>query len=238
VGLMFTFLAILIGLSKLHANGSQIEGIQGLINGLAGKFVTSVVGLACANSFLLLEKSVSHRLATHHRHLVALLDEMFPRKVADRNHNMSQSAPTSVVGSLRNDSAAHLVEAMHQRLGPIASALTSASQSLAALGGTQGRLQPEQLASEIGTEVRRALKPLLDPLLESIRDLTHSIDSQHHPAAFSHAETDKMLDRLMSRLDGGRLAANRQPESGLEKTGGRWRIPGFNRGGHHKAGIE
>ena len=33
VGLMFTFLAILIGLSKLHANGSQIEGIQGLING-------------------------------------------------------------------------------------------------------------------------------------------------------------------------------------------------------------
>jgi biopolymer transport protein ExbB/TolQ len=48
VGLMFTFLGILIGLSKLHANGSQIEGIQGLINGLAGKFVTSVVGLACA----------------------------------------------------------------------------------------------------------------------------------------------------------------------------------------------
>lgn len=47
IGLMFTFLAILIGLSKLHANGSEIEGIQGLINGLSGKFVTSIVGLAC-----------------------------------------------------------------------------------------------------------------------------------------------------------------------------------------------
>src|SRR5689334_2086332 len=89
IGLMFTFLAILIGLSKLHANGSQIEGIQGLINGLAGKFVTSVVGLACANGFMLLEKSLSYRLAKHHRRLVSLLDEMFPQKVHDRNHSQS-----------------------------------------------------------------------------------------------------------------------------------------------------
>jgi hypothetical protein len=234
VGLMFTFLAILIGLSKLHANGSQIEGIQGLINGLAGKFVTSVVGLACANSFLLLEKSLSHRLATHHRRLVAFLDEMFPRKVIDRNTNLSQSAPPAVSGSWRNDSATQLVEAVHQRLGPIVSALTSVSQSLATLGGTQGRLPPEQLATEFGAEVRQALKPLL----ESIRELTHSIDTERHPAAFSHAETDKLLDRLMSRLEGGRLAAERRPDSGLGKTGGRWKIPGFNRGVHHKAGVE
>lgn len=238
VGLMFTFLAILIGLSKLHANGSQIEGIHGLINGLAGKFVTSVVGLACANGFLILERSLSHRLAQQHRHVVALLDEMFPRRVTDRNHNLSQIAPTSVGGSFRTDSAAQLVEAMHQRLGPIASALTSASQSLATLGGTQGRLQPEQLASEIGAEVRRALKPSLDSLLESIRELAHSIDNQRHPPSYSHAQTDTMLDRLMSRLDASRLGADSLSGSAQEKTGGRWRIPGFNRGTHHKAGVE
>ena len=238
VGLMFTFLAILIGLSKLHANGSQIEGIQGLINGLAGKFVTSVIGLTCANSFLLLEKTLSHRLATQHRQVIALLDEMFPRKVTDRNHNMSQNPPTSVSGSLRNDSAAPLIQAVHQRLGPIVSALTSVSQSLSILGRTQGRLQPEQLASDIGAEVRQALQPSLDSLLESIRELTHSIDAQRHPPVFSHAETDKLLDRLMSRLDGSRLAAERQPDSGLREASGKWRIPGFNRGTHNKTGVE
>jgi hypothetical protein len=238
VGLLFTFLAILIGLSKLHANGSQIEGIQGLINGLAGKFVTSVVGLACANGFMILEKSLSYRLANQHRHVVALLDEMFPRKVTDRNTNMSQSAPSSVSGSWRNDSATQLVEAVHQRLGATVSALTSISQSLATLGSTQGRLKPEHLAPDVGTEVRRALKPLLDPLLESIRELTHSIDKQCRTAPFPQAETDTMLDRLMSRLDGGLLAAKNKSISGLEKTGGRWRIPGFNRGAHHKAGVE
>ena len=238
VGLMFTFLAILIGLSKLHANGSQIEGIQGLINGLAGKFVTSVVGLACANSFMLLEKSLWYRLAKHHRQLVSLLDAMFPRKVQDRNPSLSQHPPVSVNGSVQNDSAHQLVETVHHRLGSTVSALTSISQSLATLGNTQSQLKPEHLAADIGVEVRRALTPLLDPLLESIRDLTHSIDKQHHPAPPSPAETDKMLDRLMTRLDDGHLVAGNTSVSGTGKTGGRWRIPGFTRGAHHKAGVE
>lgn len=238
VGLMFTFLAILIGLSKLHANGSQIEGIQGLINGLAGKFITSVVGLACANSFMLLEKSLWYRLAKHHRRLVSLLDAMFPRKVQDRNHPLSQHPPVPINSSLQNDSAHQLVETVHHRLGSTVSALTSISQSLATLGNTQSQLKPERLAADIGVEVRRALKPLLDPLLESIRDLTHSIDKQHHPAPPSHAETDKMLDRLMTRLDDGHLVVGNTSVSGTGKTGGRWRIPGFTRGVHHKAGVE
>lgn len=238
VGLMFTFLAILIGLSKLHANGSQIEGIQGLINGLAGKFVTSVVGLACANSFMLLEKSLWYRLAQHHRRLVSLLDAMFPQKVQDRSHAMSQSPPVSISGPLQNDSANQLVEAVHQRLGSTVSALTSISQSLATLGSAQDRVKQEHLASDIGVEVRQALKPLLDPLLESIRDLTHSIDTQRRPAPPSHVETDKVLDRLMSRLNAGQLIAGDKPASGPGKTGGRWKIPGFNRETPQKVGVE
>jgi len=64
MGLMFTLLAILIGRSELHANGSEIDGIQELINGLSGKFVTSIVGLACANAFTLLEHSLWQRWTT------------------------------------------------------------------------------------------------------------------------------------------------------------------------------
>lgn len=238
VGLMFTFLAILIGLSKLHADGAQIEGIQGLINGLAGKFLTSVVGLACANGFMILEKSLSYRLATQHRQLVSLLDETFPQKAIDRNSRLSQSPLTAGDGSWRNNSANQLVEAVHQRLGSTVTALTAIAQSLATPGGAQGRLKPEHLAADIGLEVRRALKPLLDPLLESVRELAHSIDRQRQPAPLSHAETDAMFDRLMRRLDGGHLAAEHRSDSGQGKTTGRWKLPIFNRGAHHKAGVE
>lgn len=241
VGLMFTFLAILIGLSKLHANGSQIEGIQGLINGLAGKFVTSIVGLACANSFMLLEKSLWHRLAKHHRLIVSLLDAMFPQKGKDRplqNPQMSNGTAPSTADSLRSDSANRLVEEVHHRLGATVSALTSVSQSLATLGSKHGQVKQEQLASDIGAEVRKALKPLLDPLLESIRDLNHSIDKQHHPAQLSPAETDGMLDQLMDRLADDHLVVGRKTVSRPGKTGSGWRFPGFKRGAPNKAGGE
>lgn len=81
---MLTFLAILIGLSKLHADGSHIVGIQGLINGLAGKFLTSIVGLLCANLFVLLEKSALHRLGTTQQQFVAMVDELFPRRTMEQ----------------------------------------------------------------------------------------------------------------------------------------------------------
>src|SRR4029078_3742839 len=58
IGLLLTFLALFIGLSRLHADGREIVGIQRLINGLAGKFLTSIVGLFVATPFTLLVDTI------------------------------------------------------------------------------------------------------------------------------------------------------------------------------------
>lgn len=241
LGLMFTFLAILIGLSKLHANGSQIEGIQGLINGLAGKFVTSIVGLACANIFMLLEKSLWYRLAKHHRQFVSLLDEMFPQKVQDRSaHNSSPAndRTIAVTSGARSDSANQLVEAVHQRLGSAVAALTTVSQSLAALGSKNSPPKQEELASDIGKEVQKALRPLFDPLLEAIRDLNHSVEKQRLPMQLSQSEMDRMFDHLKDHLDNQPPLATtsdvRQP--GHTRAG--WKLPRFRRSMADEAGAE
>jgi hypothetical protein len=160
---------------------------------------------------------------------------MFPQKVKDRSLYASQGSPISAGSSLRNDSANQLVEGIHHRLGAIVSALTSASQSLEKLGSSQGELKQEHLASEIGAEVRRALKPLMDPLLESIRDLSHSIDTHRQPAQVSHAETDKMIDQLMSRLTNDPIAIETKADFRPGQTGSGWRIPGFKRRAPNKA---
>ena len=55
-----------------------------MINGLAGKFLTSIVGLLCANLFVLLEKSAMHRLATTQQQFVTMVDELFPRKTMEQ----------------------------------------------------------------------------------------------------------------------------------------------------------
>jgi hypothetical protein len=241
MGLMFTFLAILIGLSKLHANGPQIEGMQGLINGLAGKFVTSIVGLACANVFMLLEKSLWFRLAKHHRLFVSLLDEMFPQQVKDQSIQIlstSNAMPISIGNTMRNDSANQLVEAVQQRLGSTVAALTSVSQSLAALGSQNSLLRQDELASSIGKEVQKSLRPLLAPLLEAIQHLDESLEEQRRPVPLSHSEMDRLFDQLKIQLDGVRPAAASADGPRPGKASRSWRLPGLNRNPVEKAGTE
>lgn len=199
MGLMFTFLAILIGLSKLHANGSEIDGIQGLISGLSGKFVTSIVGLACANAFTLLEHSLWHRLDNRHRECIALLDDMFPQKTTDQHAQafpLPNGSPTGT--AVRNDSAHQLVEIVQQRLGSTVSALNSASQALTALHAEHSTMKQDDLPREIGHEVQRALRPMMNPLLEAIHDLNRSMKEQRSPVQLSHAEIETLFQDLRS----------------------------------------
>lgn len=84
ISLLLTFVALLMGLSHLHADAQGIQGLQGLINGLAGKFLTSIVGLLCANVFSLVEKRVSVRLVTAHQELIDALEGLFPRKMLEQ----------------------------------------------------------------------------------------------------------------------------------------------------------
>jgi len=203
MGLMFTFLAILIGLSKLHANGSEIDGIQGLINGLSGKFVTSIVGLACANAFTLLENSLWHRLDNRHRECLSLLDEMFPQKTSDQHTQVSSSPngpPAAIAAPIRNETAHQLVEVVQQRLGSTVAALSAASQALTTLIAKHSPKEPNDLPREIGHEVQRALRPLMNPLLEAIHDLNRSIKEQCSPVQLSQKEIETMFQELRSTV--------------------------------------
>ena len=78
VGLLLTFLAFFIGLSKIQILGGTISGLPGLINGLSGKFVTSIVGLACASIFVIFEKGLFHRLLMTYQALIDRVDQVFP----------------------------------------------------------------------------------------------------------------------------------------------------------------
>ncbi|MBD0316091.1 MAG: hypothetical protein ICV75_05300 [Nitrospiraceae bacterium] len=208
IGLMFTFLAILVGLSKLHATGSQIDGMQGLINGLAGKFVTSIVGLACSNAFMLLEKSLWYRLAGHHRAAVSLLDEMFPQKVLDQSLAGSLAPAATMSTAIRTDPAHQQMQTVQQQLQSTVAALTTVSQSLAALNRPQSiASRDEKLAADIGHEMQKALRPLLDPLMVAIRDLSHSAN---RPVELTDAERDSLFDRLRQhRASGSALSRGR-----------------------------
>lgn len=126
LGLLLTFVAICIGLSRLHADGPTITGVQGLINGLAGKFLTSIVALVCANVFILVERPALRRLRRLHGEFVTLLDESLPRRTVedllDALDRHRGDRPLAVSSGASDDT---------RRLGASIDALTSAVRVLA-----------------------------------------------------------------------------------------------------------
>jgi hypothetical protein len=198
-GLMFTFLAILIGLSKLHANGSQVEGIAGLINGLSGKFVTSIAGLACSNAFTVLENSVWYRLSNRHRRCLSLLDEVFPQRIVDQHAQSSAGQAghvSTIVSSARNDGDKQLVEVVHHRLGTAVAALTKVSESLTAMNVAHRGSTVDDLPGEIGHEIQKALKRVVQPLADAIQDLNRTMKGQALPVQLSKSEMETMFQKL------------------------------------------
>lgn len=215
MGLMFTFLAILIGLSKLHANGSQVEGIAGLINGLSGKFVTSIAGLACSNAFTLLENSVWYRLSNRHRRCLSLLDEVFPQRIVDQHAQSSagQTRPVStIVGPTRNDGDKQLAEVVHHRLGTAVAALTKASESLTAMSATHHGSTVNDLPGEIGHEVQKALKRVVQPLADAIQDLNRTMKGQALPVQLSKSEMETIFQEL--KTHGGAIQTTLSVKTG------------------------
>jgi hypothetical protein len=173
-GLLLTFVAICIGLSRLHADGNTVDGIQGLINGLAGKFLTSIVGLVCANMFVLLERPVVRRLRAAHGDFLAALDEAFPRRTVEELIDalaVHRAARETTTWDSRADDAGH-GRGSWDRVGTQLDELTAAVRSLAErvhepresirmLGTTLDKLEAiqsrtqAQLTAHMGTMVDR-----------------------------------------------------------------------------------
>ncbi|GKS59836.1 hypothetical protein YTPLAS18_33630 [Nitrospira sp.] len=199
IGLLFTFLAILIGLSRLHAEGAQIVGIQGLINGLAGKFLTSVIGLVCANVFVMLEKSRTYGLTTAHQRLVTTLDELFPRLTLEQllENRGTNAAPTPVAPLGQDGHLADRVGAtITDRLAPSVSALTSAVQTFAQRAQRESSVGQPRAIGDIAKGVRDGLATPMQDLQRAIAELTQSVGSFRH----AQERTQLQLDELAGRL--------------------------------------
>lgn len=78
LGLLMTFVAILDGLARVTVSTDfEVTGIAGLINGLSGKFVSSIVALSCSVAFVLVEKFAYREPERSYRRLIRALSLLF-----------------------------------------------------------------------------------------------------------------------------------------------------------------
>jgi hypothetical protein len=89
LGLMLTFISILVALTGLHVsvanNTETVVGIKELIEGLAGKFVSSIIGLALSIAFVLIERKwCERRLSNAYEDLLEAASRLIPAITATR----------------------------------------------------------------------------------------------------------------------------------------------------------
>lgn len=78
-GLLCTFLAILIALLDVTLAHEQFQGLDTLITGLSGKFLSSIAALSAATVYLLVERRLLPRLSQRLHALTEALDALVPR---------------------------------------------------------------------------------------------------------------------------------------------------------------
>lgn len=78
LGLLGTFVALLLGLKGLRMDGQTVKGIEGLISNLSGKFATSITALTLSVLFLLLELWAQYGLRSWRARLVSRLERLVP----------------------------------------------------------------------------------------------------------------------------------------------------------------
>ena len=209
IGLLLTFLALFIGLSKLHAEGQEIVGIQGLINGLAGKFLTSIVGLIAANLFTLIEKPMVFRLMNAHHSFLGLIDKLFPRKTMEQM--LEQLTPThQAQGKILQPAGGEPRERMggmgtDSLTAPLAE-LTSAVRSFTKLKQDE-QAAGRRMTTELPRVIREEFTAPISALHDSIHELTTLLKTMHHQQTQAAEKFDDLMSHLTDRLSQQRTAS-------------------------------
>lgn len=182
IGLLLTFLALFIALGKLHAEGSEIIGIQGLINGLSGKFLTSIVALIVANIFTLIEKALVSKLLKAHYLFLNHIDQLFPKKTIEQmlEHLTSIQSP-SLKNPRTSDGKRREYDGGRSH-GPVADPAAHLTAAIQSLTGWQQdeRVRFQHVMTEFSRTIREELHDPIRQLIGAIEDLSRRQQDTHH----------------------------------------------------------
>ena len=208
VGLLATFLAILVALLDVRLAHNRIQGLDLLIQGLSGKFLSSVVAIACATTLVFFEKGLFHPVTVRALALGATLRSLLPRLTPSQILLDSHKEIVDQLEALRGRDAALTLElsqgltrAIEPALGRMAvtfnESLTGAAsgqfgQMSESLGSTAAMLQ--QMNGQLNM-TGKVLNDLVDLATRTASHETLSRQSQIE-------QMTGAVDTLMERLEG------------------------------------
>jgi low affinity Fe/Cu permease len=196
LGLLVTFIAILFALLNVHYDPvRQITGIDQLINGLSGKFVSSIAALAGASLFLIAEKPAFRRFEKNRLVLVDEVDEIIPRRTAVGilvNLQREISEQTSAFRNFDTDLSLKLKNSFSESMGPLQQRMLEAVEGL----NSHLRAAEAQKQESITANLTSALAELRESISVTLTEM-----GDRFTEALSSRATGE-FDRLSEALAG------------------------------------
>ncbi len=191
VGLLATFLAILVALLDVKLAQNRVQGLDLLVQGLSGKFLSSVVALSCATMLIYAEKGLSRPCAAGIASLAATLKGLLPRLVPTQilsDLHREMAAQAKMLGAFNVDLKGAVKDGLKESIGP-------ALESLQKMAAGQ-----EELNRFVREEEARKQEAMNERLSTVLQDFGQSLGTS--------------LDKMAAKFDEA-LALNTHGQFGL-----------------------
>jgi ABC-type transporter Mla subunit MlaD len=227
-GLLFTFIAILFALFdvKYSESTKTVEGLDTLISGLSGKFISSVAALFSATIFLMVEKSIFHRLDTRRRRLITAIDSLIPRLAPLQllvEIQRDTSGQSDAFRMFSADLAMKLKNSFDQSMGPIMERMVTAigelnqftrsakDEMISALNQMNDLLREaehnkqDNIADQLQSLLNKIESTIVDSLSRMTREFNSSISgstmTQFQGVADTLGATTILLEKMNSQFE-------------------------------------
>jgi hypothetical protein len=213
LGLLATFLALLIALLDVKLNGTTVEGLPLLIQGLSGKFLSSIAALFCATVLIVVEKKLFHSVEARTRGLVDQIDRIFPRLTAAqlmmRTHR-EIAEQTIGFRLFTADLATTLKKGVSEGVAPTMERMVTAVETLNGILRQQETTKNDSIGAQLEsvlTDLQRSLQRTLSEMGTSFTSaLSGSAMSQFEHLGESLAGTGRLLEGMNHQFQGTQVA--------------------------------
>lgn len=209
IGLLATFVAILLGLGQIEMTGESISGIDGFINALAAKFASSVIALTLAIVFTLMETRVLQSAHLRYQKFCQALDSVFPRKTTEElliSLRKDTAEQLAAFQHFNTDLSARFRDGVTEGLGPV---LERISEGLMSMTGERDS-NIEAMMARFTEEFRKAMSQSagvelgqIGSTLDQAAQLIGSANQQTQQAHASFARLVESMERAQSKQEEG-----------------------------------